>query len=91
MSMHFFVYISMTSDKRYYIMLTTCLKRALEQEAAEKKILYIQAFFSMQEAIGYKLFLESLSGDSLKINIQSLNPQMKNLRPFLMHLFEEDS
>lgn len=72
-------------------MLTTCLKRALEQETSENKMLYIQAFFSMQEAIGYKLFLESLSGDSLKINIQSLNPQMKNLRPFLMHLFEEDS
>lgn len=72
-------------------MLTTDLRRSLKQSTSEYEVLYIHTFFSMQEAIGYKLFLESLSAESLNMNIQSLNPQMKNLRPFLMHLFENDS
>lgn len=64
----------------YKIPVVTDIQNAVSNEKALDTLLYIRHYSSMQEAIGHKLFLESLSAPSLENQIRAINPKLRDIK-----------
>ncbi|MDF9828900.1 hypothetical protein [Parabacteroides sp. PF5-6] len=49
------------------------------ERTGHDKLLYYRQFSTPTDALGHKLLLEELSGESLQLTISSINPEMRDL------------
>lgn len=71
----------------YLIRMTADLRKTVERLQEDERLVYLRMFTNMQEAVGHRLFLESLPADSLRMNIRSLNPREKDIRKLLVQYY----
>lgn len=64
----------------YKILVITDILSTISKDKTSDTLLYIRHYTSMQDAIGHKLFLESISSSSLENQILAINPKLKNLK-----------
>jgi hypothetical protein len=76
----FWVGVYCSADSSYAVDFASNISIMLKRHEGNEVLLYLRYFNNLQDAIGHKLFLESLSVTSLRTNIRTQNPKVKDLR-----------
>lgn len=74
-------------DGNYRIRMTADLRKTVERLQEDEELVYLRMFTNMQEAVGHRLFLESLPAESLRMNIRSLNPRGKDIGKLIIQYY----
>ena len=75
-------------QNKYSVALCSNLEHTVGQLAPHEWLMYLRFFTDMHEAVGHKLFLESLDTKSLRRNIRLMNRRELNLHALFRQYME---